>query len=58
MKQETRVIMLYVIHKILAIFQAAVVDESDISLWWRVGTLSMDVVNLRLARFAFEKVSK
>ena len=38
------------------IFQAAVVDESDIWLWWKVGNLAMDVVNLRLARFAFEKV--
>lgn len=38
--------------------QAAVVDESDIWLWWRVGNLAMDVVNLKLARFAFEKVNK
>ena len=39
-------------------FKAAVVDESDIWLWWKVGNLAMDVVNLRLARFAFEKVYK
>lgn len=38
--------------------QAAVIDESDIWIWWKVGNLAMDVVNLRLARFAFEKVRR
>ncbi|XP_066932289.1 calcineurin-binding protein cabin-1-like [Clytia hemisphaerica] len=35
--------------------EAALVDESDLWLWCKIGQLSMDVLNLRLARYAFEK---
>ena len=35
--------------------EAAIVDESDVSLWWKVGQIAMKTLNIRLARYAFEK---
>ena len=35
--------------------EAAVVDESDVSLWWAIGEISTPLLNLRLSRFAYEK---
>ena len=37
--------------------QAAVVDESDVSLWWKIGNIATKTLNMRLSRYAFEKVN-
>ena len=38
--------------------QAALIDESDVSLWWRIGDIALKVTNMKLARYSFEKVGK
>ncbi|XP_057289691.1 calcineurin-binding protein cabin-1-like [Hydractinia symbiolongicarpus] len=37
------------------LLEAAVVDESDVSLWWKIGQFATSTLNIRLARYAFEK---
>lgn len=40
----------------IVLLQAALIDESDVSLWWRIGDIALKVTNLKLARYSFEKV--
>ncbi|XP_065051362.1 calcineurin-binding protein cabin-1-like [Rhopilema esculentum] len=35
--------------------EAALIDESDVSLWWRIGDIALKVTNMKLARYSFEK---
>ncbi|KAG1683077.1 Calcineurin-binding protein cabin-1 [Nymphon striatum] len=37
------------------LLEAAEIDDSDVSLWFKVGTVAMKIVNYPLARLAFEE---
>jgi hypothetical protein len=42
---------------ILISIQAASIDDSDVTLWYKIGKLAIKLGNLRLARYSFEQVS-
>ena len=43
-------------YHILIPIQAAAIDDSDVTLWYKIGKLAVKLGNLRLARYSFEQV--
>ncbi len=37
-------------------FQGVLVDSTDVSLWYKIGCLALQIPNISLARHAFEQV--